>query len=108
MVAVSFGGCSSAGRALDCGSGCRGFEPRLNCSAFEPREASLPRLKVARDHPARTHNGGAMHRDDSSIVKKLSPRERSEPEAIARRRSEAKLLTLLSRSGSLITPRLLE
>ena len=29
IFALQNGGCSSVGRAPDCGSGCRGFEPRL-------------------------------------------------------------------------------
>jgi eukaryotic-like serine/threonine-protein kinase len=43
--------------------------------------------------------------DQRSFIKRLSPRERTEPEAVARRRSEARLLGLLSESG--VTPRLI-
>lgn len=45
-----------------------------------------------------------MSSERLSIIKRLSSRERAEPEAIARRRSEAALLERLSMSG--VTPRL--
>lgn len=47
-----------------------------------------------------------VERAENHVEKRLSPRERTEPDALARLRSEAALLARLSGSG--ITPRLLE